>query len=135
MKVRLMLCAIGISIDRKSNNVTAFNILEEISAANFPAFIPEMYCLIVLDKTETPEEPPNFTLVAQLGDEELFKRDFAINFQDKKRHRYSIGLAGLVLNRPGNLEFRIYQSEKLITTYEIEIIKTGKVEAEVEDIS
>jgi hypothetical protein len=46
IKPILTLCAEGVVIDRETNNVSVFNILEQLSSPGFPLFIQKLFFFI-----------------------------------------------------------------------------------------
>lgn len=120
LKSSLILCAIGVVIDSRSNNVSVFNILEEISPVNFPAFLPEVAVLNFLERDSLDDQSiVNLTLRLSIGGESLFQQVLSVNFQDKLRNRTVINIGGLPIPRPGKLDFSIIIDDVVLDQYEI----------------
>ena len=123
MKSILTFIAEGIVIDAKSNNVSAFNILEVISSVGFPLFIQKIFFFNLLEKGDNETE--EITLLVKNNEEELFRQRTTIKFNKNIRHRNIMEIAGLAIPSPGILSFEIHHKDEIIGTYSIEVKKMG----------
>ncbi len=133
-KVKLLLCAEGVVIDQKSNNVSIFNILEQINVEMLPAIIPKMVILSVLEKDESDDIEWKGEYSISIDGKEMGRKLLKHNFRGFLRSRNIMVVAGLPLPKPGTLEIALLKEEKKLASYTIEIsapknIKELKVKA------
>jgi len=103
IRCQIILLAQGVVRDAETNNVSIFNILEEVKAKSFPVFIPEVACFAYLvNDAEAPGVVEN-ELVVTLGDDELLRTPVTSDFQGKHRNRLTVKIGGLPLPHPGVL--------------------------------
>jgi len=128
MKSILTFIAEGIVIDAKSNNVSAFNILEVISSVGFPVFIQRIFFFNVLEKGDNESE--EIMLLIKNNEEELLRQKATIKFENNIRHRNIMEIGGLAIPAPGILSFEVQHNDKIIGEYSIEIKKIGPPKVE-----
>lgn len=124
LKSTLMLCARGIVIDIRSNNVSVFSIIEEIAPSNFPAFLQEITVLSILEREETDPNELECQVAVTMGANSLLSSPTQLDFKDKKRIRNVLTINGLPLSQPGKLLFTIFYGETRLDSYEIDIKAT-----------
>lgn len=107
MKLETIICAKGVAVDARTNTVSVFSILEELTPASFPAFIPELSVLALLNRGES--EPEGFTvrLTVFLNDDVLLNQSMEISFQGKTNVRAIFEMRGMPILRPGKLVFQL----------------------------
>jgi len=119
MKTKLFLVCESAVIDRNTNNLSIFNILEEISAQGFPLIIPKLFVVYVLERKESEDASPEFNLRIIQEKKYLFDKTFTVNFQDKMRTRQLIELQGFTLTKSGHLTFRLNFRGKKFAEYSL----------------
>ena len=119
IRSKLMLCAESIVVDARTNNVSVFNIMDELSAESFPIFLQRFTVLTVLERDDDNDSTIECFLRITLADEEILNQAFDINFQDKKRTRNIVTLGGMTVLRPGTLEVSFWLGEERLGQYQI----------------
>lgn len=100
----LFLCAEHTIRDAETNKVSAINILDGISAESFPALLPNLNVLMVLER-DVEVDPDEFagTFELLIGSQQLVSFPIKGTFTGKRRVRQFIGFGGLVLPAPGTI--------------------------------
>lgn len=126
MKSVYMLCADGIVIDRRTNNVSLFNVVEEINSVGFPLLINKLYAICLMNREVHDEDMTDAHFEFKLDNKVLLKAKTNINFQQKHRTRVVLEVSGLILPVPGTLKVSLLREGEVIACNEIEINKIDK---------
>jgi|SRR6185437_6696152 len=107
MKLQLAICAQGVSIDRLTNRLSIFNLLETIEAPRFPVFLPEVVFLVLLRREK--DEPTQFDgeVVVMLDDVTIAKGTAHVDFENSLQNRQVITFQGFPVPNPGELKFQL----------------------------
>ena len=126
MKSVYMLCADGIVIDRRTNNVSLFNVMEELNSVGFPLLINKLYAICLMNREAHDEDTTEARFEFKLDNKVLLKANTNINFQQKHRTRVVLEVSGLILPVPGTLKVSLLREGEVIAFNEIEINKIEK---------
>ncbi len=118
IKIKFMLCALGVIQDVESNNISVFNIFEEFTPFGLPALIPEFSILAVFERDNNDPQNIECSFRASLTGEQLLNQNLSVDFQGRNRTRAIVRVGGLPLPRPGKLVIEMAHGE-LIHQYEI----------------
>jgi hypothetical protein len=118
-------CAEGIIRDSQTNNISAYNILENINSPGFPLFIPNIFFFSLLEKKNTEPNINNFTLTVSNNKQSLLDIPISSDFQDKHRCRQIVKIGGIAVPSPGLLTFKLLQGKKELCSYSVRINKIG----------
>lgn len=120
MKSILTVCSEGLSLDRRSNNITVYNILEEISGVGFPLLIQRLFFYSLILKEDSDEkEAYDLHFKVSVDREKLFEKTIHINFHKKSRNRIIIEMGGLTIPKIGTLSFTLSHKGKNLGKYSI----------------
>jgi hypothetical protein len=103
MKLMLICCAEGIAVDTQTNNVTLFNILEEIQPRTFPFAWPSFRVLSVMAREPDDPDEASYLLKIRVGDTEIYSQSVDFTFGEKQRHRQILNFQGMPIPEPGVL--------------------------------
>jgi hypothetical protein len=111
-RLEYFLVAESVSIDRDRNQVSVFNILEEVFIPRTePRVVPQLVALSswILDPEDQGRDfQVQVELVGPDGDNCPYNTDFTVNFTaNGTRQRTQIGLLGLPIEREGNTVFNL----------------------------
>ena len=121
IRPKLLICAEGIVIDQKSNNVSAFNILEQLNFESLPVVFPKIEVLSVFERDEgDPQEYPVSIRITIAGSE-ILNQTVAHNFRDKKRSRNMFTVGGLPITQPGTLKISVCKGNESLISYTVEV--------------
>jgi len=102
-RLKLFLCAEGVIVDQRSNNVSVFTILEEVTPEELPIVLAQFVVLAILERDEGDPEKCDCTLALSLNDEGMFEQDMVVDFQSKRRVRQMLHFGGVAIEKPGTL--------------------------------
>lgn len=110
----LFVCARGSSTDRKTNNLSIFSIIEQITADSFPLLVPEIQVICIFGKRDTTETGIEFSIRTTLDESILHEGQIHSDFGEKNINRTHISMHGVLIPAPGALKVQlIYQGEPL----------------------
>lgn len=102
-----LLIARSISIDRETNNVSIFEMMEGVTAQGFPVMLPDFALLAVLRHKPAESRTCNLTLKVTFDGALLNRQQFLVNFEHGSRFRLTVRFAGLGLPNAGTLKFEL----------------------------
>ena len=102
-RLNLFLCAEGVIVDQRSNNVSVFTILEDVTPEELPIVLAQFVVLAILERDEGDPEKCDCTLALSLNDEGMFEQDMVVDFQSKRRVRQMLHFGGVAIEKPGTL--------------------------------
>ncbi len=127
MRAVISLVAQGVIRDAQTNTISAFNILESLSAEGLPLFVPNIAYFVLWERE--PNEPSirEATLNVRLEQTVLISVGARIDFQTFLRARSINQIAGLVLPSPGQLVFEMMVPDGPRATYTVTINAPAQV--------
>lgn len=128
MQVRLFFCTESTAVDASTNRVSAFHLLEEIGAPAFPATMPQLTVLAIIERGA--DEPPRAQLQLQAGLENsvnlLVNSPLQVDFQNRLVARVLTVLRGLVIPEPVGLRVALNHNGAEIARWGIAVAQTGQ---------
>jgi len=131
MKLRLIACAQSHAVDQKSNNVSLFNLIEELEPQGFPAVTPPFTFFVNVERSDRGEESAKMRLVVSLGGDVLSDGPFIVGFQGNPRARGFAEIAGIVLSKPGVLAFTLFNGTEKLGEWPILVKPAAATQIEV----
>jgi hypothetical protein len=125
MMVILALCAAGVSVDRFSNRLSVFNVMEQIPSPGFPAWVPELTFVVVLRKENDENARFQTRCQVQLGDAMIVDNPAFVDFEGTNNARLVLNFQGLPVPSPGNLTFRLLLPNHEPAEVTIPVIRVG----------
>lgn len=126
MKVMFFLFANAAVIDQKSNQMSLFNISEQVNASSFPVAVRQMTVVTLTSRGPGDAKKENLEIRLSLNGKKLLDLPFVADFQNSKRHRFVGEIQGLVLSSPGQLRASLRRKNRTIGVWDIEVIDTGE---------
>ncbi len=123
---RLLLCAEGVVIDQRSNNASAFEILEQLNPVSLPIVFPKLVVLSVFERDEGDPDKFPANIRVTLGESEILNQEVRHDFQGKKRTRHTFSIGGLPITQPGILEVSVQWGEAQVMSYTVEVTAPTK---------
>ena len=111
-RLKLLLCADGVIVDRLSNTASVFTILEELTPQELPSVLPRLVVLAIVERDEDDPEKRDFWLTLRLNDESIFEQEMKLDFQGKRRVRQMVHLGGVTIDKPGTLTTSLRLSDE-----------------------
>ena len=122
MKCRLFLVSESAVIDQNSNNLSVFNMLEQLNAQGFPVIVPRLTVVIALDREEGDEETASLAFWIKQNKSKILEQQIEVDFQGKPRVRQLVNLIGFVITEPGSLVFRLNRDKRKFAEYRIDVV-------------
>jgi len=121
IRPKLLLCAEGVAIDQKSNNASAFNILEQLNFVSLPVVFPKIVILSILERDKGDPEKWRGKLRINLAGSDIVDQPLEHNFQGKPRSRSILTIGGLPITQPGTMEISLCENGNKIILYTVEV--------------
>jgi uncharacterized protein DUF6941 len=128
MFLQLGIMARGILVDKFTNTLSIFHLLDSIQAPKFPVFFGEVAFLSILRKElGDPNEFPS-EIVVSVGDAVVAKATVQVNFENSQSARQIVNFQGLPVFTPNNIKVRISVPNREPFAFEIPVAQTGPLE-------
>lgn len=128
MKCVLSACAESASLDKATNRVSLFNILDASSSLTFPYVISKLSLLFILQSEAGDGDEQEGFVSLNFEDQEKGKRPIKFDFEGKPRLRLIVAAEGISINKPGVLRSSVWHNDLEIGFWDIEI--TQKIESD-----
>ena len=125
MKCKELICAQSVVIDKTTNQVSIFNIYENIFSPFFPISLSSVALFIQFER-EMEIDPLNvtFNLNIRLNENHLYTQPITISFTEGDiKNNTTVNLQNMIVAQPGNLAFIVEYNgeEKKVTSFKIEM--------------
>jgi hypothetical protein len=116
---RLTLAAEGVVVDRETNAISVFNILDRITAEGFPLLLQKMAFLVIWERSleDAPQVEGRFSV--HFSGRELYQQPVRVEFTTSTRNQFVLRMHGLVIPQPGVLAFRITLEGGVVAEYSV----------------
>lgn len=119
MESILCFAAQGIVEDKRGGAITAYNILEDITAEGFPFFIQQLAVVNVLVRDEDEPDQVEVLFRVSNGENTLIERDLPVDFEGTRKNRVVVRINGLVVENPAPLSFEFIHDEEVMGAYNV----------------
>ncbi len=118
----------AVSIDQTTNQISVFEILEEMDASSFPAQIQSLVA-ISLWRQEQGDQEQDFQLLLQITTPSGTSHDFRTNFRlSGRRHRVTQRIEGMILEKEGVLRFEVILNDQHAAEHIVDILRTDPID-------
>jgi len=120
-----MILANSASVDQTSNQLSIFNVIEQISGLKFPAPSPvTTLCMLLARETRDPDTA-DLMLEGTIdgNSERLFRGGFKADFKGKKRVRIVAQIPPYIIPTPGTLTFALRRKNRQIAAWSVDVTK------------
>ena len=130
MKPLTSICCKDIIRDAETNAISLHNLIEEINAEGFSAFIPKFCIFLLTEKEKNDKDTDTGSLKLFSNGKEIYNFDIKYDFQGKKRARNIIKIGGFAVPNPGTFSIQFFLRDKLLSkvTIPATVISPPKVE-------
>jgi hypothetical protein len=126
VNVLFALCAAGITVDRYSNRLSIFNLIEQIVSPGFPAWLPEVTFLVVLRRENNEAGQFQARAEIRVGDNAIgAPTQVAVDFEGGNTARQIMNFQGIPVPAPGELTFRLFLPDNQVATVTIPVTRAG----------
>ena len=107
-KLEYFIVSEGVSVDRQTNRVSLFNVLEEAHLDRFPAAIPQVVVTSAWNREPLDEDVDYQVQLRIYAPGEESHREFTTNIRiETDRHRVLQRIVNLQVSQPGELKFEV----------------------------
>lgn len=117
----LCLIAKGVIRDADTNNLSVFNILEQVGAQGFPLLIQEAAVLAVWRRAQDEGQQFAFDFALRNNDRVIIARRIDVNFAGAELNRTIIRLGGILAQEPGVLVAQFAHNGQVVASYQIHL--------------
>lgn len=121
IRAKVCLLAEAVYIDRDTNEVSVFNLIETIQAAGFPVFMRRLtfFCLFEREPNDPAQNTVQFSI--ELNGRTVTSQEQNLGFADETRARNLMRVLGVVLSDPGQLVFRYKLGDTVLAEHVITV--------------
>jgi hypothetical protein len=118
----------GVSVDKFTNQLSLFNVLEQAAGTDFPFVLP-FIAAVSLWIREAGDDNRDFQCMLRVTLPNGRQREFTSNFTfNARRHRVIQRLQGFPIDKPGVLRFEVLLNGEHKASHEIDVIKISDTE-------
>jgi hypothetical protein len=123
MRVQFALCAQSASVDRASNRVSIFNVIDHIPATSLPIIIPSVTFVSIFEN-EKDEPATNFKGVfeAKVNGQLVAKGEVPVSFVNGRLARVILSMNSIPIREHGILSFRLVIPDAATAETQVQII-------------
>jgi hypothetical protein len=126
IEAKLFLCADSAVVDMRSNSVSLFQIIEQLSAASFPVAVPRVVAFAFLLRDATDSSTPPLQLEVHCGNQQIYSGPMAPNFLQQLQAKAFVEMHGLVIPAPAPVRFVLRNGETTIGSWGISVSQVGQ---------
>ena len=120
MKIELFLVCEAAVVDRRTNNLSVINILNELTPTGFPLALSKVVLVAEFNR-EGKEKAPRVVVRIKQGDAILLTESFTPDFQGRHRTRHLMEIHGLVLSQPLPVVFQLLRDSRQIAKHALAV--------------
>ena len=123
MKVHYISCATSSAVDGKTNRLSLFHVLDEISGPAFPLQLGS-FCVASLFERDPSEDPvQSYALAVSLNGILLASFSMRLDFRGTRRNRTVNTIEGLAIPAPGAVMVSIVQRNDVLAVWRMAAIQ------------
>lgn len=127
----LFLCANSCAVDRFTNNLSIFELLDTIAPLSYPALLPKVVLVCAFAKNEEDAEKRyRYDIEIKTGEQTIFHGDIDVDFGDGINARNVTTIQGVPVLSPGDMTVSLLSGDLVIGTY---TIRCGRAEVKMHD--
>jgi hypothetical protein len=107
MRVQFALCAQTASVDRASNRVSIFNVIDHIPAATLPLILPTITFVSILETDQGEAASYKGVFEGKLNANVIARGEIPVNFVNGRLARVLLTLNSIPIREHGTLSFRL----------------------------
>lgn len=129
MKVQFALCAHTASVDRATNRLSIFNVIDQFPASVLPIYIPSIAFVSVIESDR--DESPNVKGVLEItASARLLGRfEVPISFTNGRLARVILNFQGMPVHQAGPVVFRLTIPDEVVAETTFQVVSLGNTEA------
>jgi hypothetical protein len=129
MRVQFALCAQTASVDRASNRVSIFNVIDHIPAANLPLILPTITFVSILETDRGEAASYKGVFEGKLNGTVMARGEVPVNFVNGRLARVLLTLNGVPIREHGTLSFRLTIPNMATAEVQVQVVNLAAPEA------
>lgn len=129
MRVQFALCAQAASVDRASNRISIFNVIDHIAATTLPINLPAITFVAVLETERNEAANYRGVFTAKLNDKVITQGEVPVSFVNGNLARVLLNLSSVPVREGGILAFSLVIPEMVTAAVQVRVV--GLVQAPV----
>jgi hypothetical protein len=129
MKIQFALCAQTVTIDRTTNRVSIFNIIDHLTVVALPIVIPTITFFAVVESDQPENNNIEGYIEISNGEELVFRVPVPINFTDHQLARVVLTFQGVPVRTSGHLSFRLVLPDGTASAVSFQVVNIASLDA------
>ena len=130
MRVQFALCSQTASVDRASNRLSIFNVIDHLPVTSLPIRIPMVTFVSVIESADAENtEGVNADIDIYVDDKKLFGTQVPLTFADHHLARFTLAFQGIPVSKPGEIVFRLSLSDGTKAESRIRVVNLAPKES------
>ena len=125
MKVRYIACAAGSSVDHKTNELSLFQVLDEIGAQAFPIRLPSLSVAALFERAADEAPAQGYVMTVSLDAALIASFALQVDFAGARRNRSVNTVKGLAIPAPGLVAVRLAQKSEVLAEWSFVAFQTS----------
>ncbi len=125
MKVHYVVCATSFSVDGKTNQLSLFHVLDEISSPTFPLQIERLAIASLFEREAGDDPVQTYVLTMSLNGSLLASFTMRVDFQGSRRNRSVNTVERLAIPMPGSVLVSITQHSTVLARWMMPALQVG----------
>ena len=129
MRVQFALCAQTASVDRSSNRLSIFNVIDHFPASSLPIVIPAITFVSIIESDKN--ESTNVKGILEIGSSKglIARIELPITFVNGRLARIVVNLQGIPIREAGPVTFRLTIPDGTTAETTFQVVNVGQNEA------
>jgi len=113
----LLICASGVLLDKNTNKISIFEIIDNLKTEGFPLLFPTFDIVFILQRGKDDESKFETNLTIRHNENVLIETKAGVDFKNSYSTRVIIKINGLAVPSPGTITIETRLREKILDTY------------------
>src|ERR1700685_2269517 len=124
MKVQFALCAQTASVDRASNRISIFNVIDHIPATTLPIILPALTFVSILEKDTHEATTYRGVFEGKINNNVVVRGEVPVSFVKGRLARVLLTLNAIPIREYGTLSFSLVIPDIVTAEAQVQILKT-----------
>lgn len=117
MKVRYIACAASSSVDHKTNELSLFQVMDEVAADGFPLRLPSLCVAALFERDAHEPATQSYAMTVSLDAALVASFALQVDFAGARRSRSVNTVKGLAIPAPGLVAVRLAQKSEMLAEW------------------
>jgi len=131
MKIIFATCSEGVAVDRYTNKLSIFSVIDKVASFAFPFWLPRVCVAIAAQKEEGDDDRIAAKLTILLGGSRIAETDAILPFQKDGTARIVLNF-NLAIPSPGLLQLRLDTATAQLELYQITVTQISPAQVPVD---